>query len=379
MANVSVDHITHRYREDDGNTFVAVDDFDVDIEDGEFIVMVGPSGCGKSTTLEILSGLLAPTEGRIRFGDEDVTDLPARKRDIAMVFQSYALYPHMTVKENMAFPLKQRQNISGDVAAEKVTGAAEMMGIGDLLDRRPGDLSGGQKQRVALGRAIVRDPEVFLMDEPLSNLDAKLRREMRVELQELHSQLGTTTIYVTHNQEEAMTMADRIVILKNGKIQQIGAPQDVYENPANRFVADFIGEPSMNFFDGEVSSTDDATTFRFAGSDVSVSIGSPTRSTGDGVLGVRPEHIETADAGDGQVTGDVRLIEPMGSHYEAHIVMPSGDDAVAILEPDTEIQEGDEIDLAFAPGRVHLFDYATGERLSGDESAPTSASTRPTN
>ena len=363
MARVSIDQLTHRYSDGKGNATVAVEDFDVEIADGEFVVLVGPSGCGKSTTLEILSGLSSPSEGRIRFGDEDITGQPARSRDIAMVFQSYALYPHMTVKENMAFPLKQRQGKSGSEAAARVEEAAETMGIGDLLQRRPSDLSGGQKQRVALGRAIVRDPEVFLMDEPLSNLDAKLRREMRVELQELHAQLGATTIYVTHNQEEALTMADRIIVLDKGEIQQIGPPQEVYENPANRFVADFIGEPSMNFFAGEATRTDEGTVFHFAGCGETVTLDRTVRRPGDSTLGIRPEDIELGAETIGDITGTVRLIEPMGSHYEAHATLPSGDEAVVALAPDTTVEEGDDIDLSFASDDLHLFDPATGDRV----------------
>jgi multiple sugar transport system ATP-binding protein len=371
MARVTVDSITHRYRDGNGNATVAVEDFDVEIDDGEFIVLVGPSGCGKSTTLEILSGLLAPSEGRILFGDEDVTDQPARSRDIAMVFQSYALYPHMTVKENMAFPLKQRQGKSGSEAAARVEEAAEMMGIDDLLQRRPADLSGGQKQRVALGRAIVRDPDVFLMDEPLSNLDAKLRREMRVELQDLHAKLGTTTIYVTHNQEEAMTMADRIIILNHGEIQQIGAPQTVYEEPANRFVADFIGEPSMNFFAGEATTEGESAVFRFADCDASVTVATTSTQVGESTLGIRPEDIEIVDEGTGDITGRVRLIEPMGSHYEAHVTLPSDDDAIAELSTDTDVAMGDDVDLQFSRDALHLFDGRTGERLTTQPAKPT--------
>jgi multiple sugar transport system ATP-binding protein len=359
MASVTLNEITHQYY--DGNdAMVAVEDVDLEIEDGEFVVLVGPSGCGKSTTLEILSGLLQPTTGQVLFGDEDVTDQPARKRDIAMVFQNYALYPHMTVTENMAFPLKQRSGITGEKATDIVTDAAEMMGIDDLLDRLPGDLSGGQRQRVALGRAIVRDPEVFLMDEPLSNLDAKLRREMRIELQELHAELGTTTIYVTHNQEEAMTMADKIVILNHGEIQQVGPPQTVYENPANRFVADFIGEPSMNFFNGRITTDgfvigDDADPVSLNG--VAVPAGR------DAVLSVRPENVATVAPGDGDIDGTVRLVEPLGSHFEAHVSLSNGDDVIAMLETDTAVEEGDSIGLQFERDSIHLFDAASGERF----------------
>jgi multiple sugar transport system ATP-binding protein len=363
MASVTLRGITHRYYEGSGSV-TAVEDIDLGIEDGEFVVLVGPSGCGKSTTLEILSGLSQPTEGRVFFGDEDVTNQPARKRDIAMVFQNYALYPHMTVEENMAFPLKQRGDVTGRESARAVEDAASTMGIDEKLDRLPGDLSGGQRQRVALGRAIVRDPEVFLMDEPLSNLDAKLRREMRVELQELHAALETTTIYVTHNQEEAMTMADEIVILKQGEIQQVGPPQRVYENPANRFVADFMGEPSMNFFRGRIIDGDPPS-FDFEGQrtdPIPLSNGS-VRPDQEVTFSIRPEHIDPVDPEESDIFGEAALIEPMGSHFEAHVTLDSGDSVIAMLDPDTRVREGDRLGLRFDRTRVHLFDAATGARV----------------
>ncbi|WP_135855093.1 ABC transporter ATP-binding protein [Halorussus salinus] len=362
MASVTLDNITHRYYEDNGDATVAVDDIALEIEDGEFVVFVGPSGCGKTTTLETIAGLLQPSEGTVRFGDRDVTPDPARKRDIAMVFQSYALYPHMTVKENMAFPLKQRQGITGEPAAQKVTEAAEMMGIDDLLDRMPSDLSGGQKQRVALGRAIVRDPDVFLMDEPLSNLDAKLRRQMRIELQELHSELGTTTIYVTHNQEEAMTMSDRIVIMNRGEIQQVGRPQEIYDDPANRFVAEFIGEPSMNFLDGHVGA--DGETIQLHNTTITVA-GLTGASDAAVAVGIRPEEVELVSDG-GDLTGEIRLIEPMGSHFEVQVEVGAGTSVTAMVDTETNLRTGDEVDIVMNESAVHVFDARSGEAYDVD-------------
>src|SRR6056297_2798092 len=249
MADLKLDNVTKVFTDDDGSDIVAVDDVSFDIEDGEFLVLVGPSGCGKSTTLRMVAGLETVTSGRISLGGTNLVGRDPQDRDIAMVFQSYALYPHMTVQENMSFGLEESTDMADDEIERRVSETAEMMGIGDLLDRKPGELSGGQQQRVALGRAIVREPEVFLMDEPLSNLDAKLRSQMRTELQRLQEDLGTTTIYVTHDQTEAMTMGDRIAILNDGELQQVGTPLECYHEPANVFVAGFIGEPSMNFFD----------------------------------------------------------------------------------------------------------------------------------
>ena len=248
MAQLTLDEVTKTFQDDDGE-IIAVDQVSVDIEDGEFLCVVGPSGCGKSTTLRMIAGLEDITRGEIRLDGQIINDQPPARRNVAMVFQSYALYPHMTVRENMAFGLEESTDMPDDEIDERVEQTAETMNIGELLDRRPTELSGGQQQRVALGRAIVRDPEVFLMDEPLSNLDAKLRSSMRTELQRLQEELGVTTMYVTHDQTEAMTMGDRIAILDGGRLQQVATPLECYHQPANQFVAGFIGEPSMNFFE----------------------------------------------------------------------------------------------------------------------------------
>ncbi|MGM0449013.1 MAG: ABC transporter ATP-binding protein, partial [Methanobacteriota archaeon] len=251
MARLELDSVTKRFGEGDGSV-LAVDDVDVDIADGEFLVLVGPSGCGKSTTLRMIAGLESITDGEIRLDGRRMNERGPAERDIAMVFQSYALYPHMTVRENMRFGLEESTDLDGDEMDRRVEDTAALLDITELLDRKPGALSGGQRQRVALGRAIVREPKAFLMDEPLSNLDAKLRSEMRTELQQLQANLDTTTVYVTHDQTEAMTMGDRIAILDAGELQQVATPLEAYHRPANRFVAGFIGEPSMNFVDCDV-------------------------------------------------------------------------------------------------------------------------------
>jgi multiple sugar transport system ATP-binding protein len=259
MGDLRIENLTKAFPSaEEGGRIIAVDDVSITVEDGEFLVMLGPSGCGKSTTLRCIAGLETPSGGRIRLGDDDITNKEPKARDMAMVFQDFALYPHMTARENMSFGLKMKTDQSGDAIADRVQETAEMMGIGDLLDKKPKALSGGQKQRVALGRAIVRDPDVFLMDEPLSNLDAKLRTSMRTEIQRLHRKLEVTTVYVTHDQTEAMTMSDRIAVLNDGTLQQVGPPDEVYHHPVNQFVAGFIGSPSMNFLPVEVAERDGA-------------------------------------------------------------------------------------------------------------------------
>ena len=250
MGRITIDNVRKEYDSDTG-TIRAVDDVSLEVEDGEFLTIVGPSGSGKSTLLRMIAGLEDITAGQIRIGDTVVNDIAPQNRGVAMVFQNYALYPHMSVRKNMSYGLKLTTDLTKGEIDERVEETAEMMGIGDLLDKKPNNLSGGQQQRVATGRAIVRQPEVFLFDEPLSNLDAKLRLHMRTELQRIQEDLETTSVYVTHDQTEAMTMSDRIVILSNGTIQQVGTPAEVYAEPVNRFVADFIGSPSMNFFDVE--------------------------------------------------------------------------------------------------------------------------------
>ena len=334
----------------------------VDIPDGEFVVLVGPSGCGKSTLLRMIAGLEEISRGEIAIGGRVVNNLPPKDRDIAMVFQNYALYPHMTVKENMAFSLKLAR-APKSVIEERVGKAAQILGLGQLLDRYPRQLSGGQRQRVAMGRAIVRDPQVFLFDEPLSNLDAKLRVQMRTEIKELHQRLRTTSVYVTHDQIEAMSMADRIVVLQLGVVEQVGAPLELYDRPVNLFVAGFIGSPAMNFID--------ATLRRADGSAVAVAADGtrlpvpPDVAGRDGqpiVYGIRPEHLEFVPAGQG-LSVDVVVVEPTGA--ETLIVSRlAGTEIEAVFRERHRLNPGDRIGLAPQLGAVHVFDKATGQRLA---------------
>jgi multiple sugar transport system ATP-binding protein len=329
----------------------------VDIPDGQFVVLVGPSGCGKSTLLRMVAGLESISAGTVSIGDRVVNHLPPAKRDIAMVFQSYALYPHKTVAQNMGFALKLRK-LDKATIRERVNRAAEILDLKPYLDRYPRQLSGGQRQRVAMGRAIVRDPQVFLFDEPLSNLDAKLRVQMRTEIKELHQRLKTTTIYVTHDQIEAMTMADKIVVMQAGRIEQVGAPLDLFDRPANVFVAAFIGSPSMNLLNG---------VFR-AGAAPKVEIGSLTLTAPadtaavDGqavIFGVRPEHLALATDG---FEAQVSVVEPTGS--ETLVFLRAGGTELVTLFRDRHVfKPGDILKLAPRPEAVHLFDAATGKRL----------------
>jgi multiple sugar transport system ATP-binding protein len=306
---------------------------DIDMADGEFVVLVGPSGCGKSTLLRMIAGLEPITDGEIEIGDRVVNELEPKDRDIAMVFQNYALYPHMTVEKNMGFSLEHRGASKAEIA-ERVNWAADILGLSTLLQRRPGQLSGGQRQRVAMGRAIVRNPQVFLFDEPLSNLDAKLRVVMRGEIKGLHRRLKTTTVYVTHDQVEAMTMADKIVVMNAGKVEQVGTPTELFDRPANTFVAGFIGSPAMNFIPGPVlGDADDVT------------------------VGVRPEHFEIADTG---VAVTVTLVEPMGS--DTQITGKVGDtEIIAMFHRRLDVDVGDVLTLR--PNETHRFDAASGIRL----------------
>ncbi len=326
---------------------------DVDIADGEFVVLVGPSGCGKSTLLRMIAGLEAITSGSISIGAKVVNNLPPAERDIAMVFQNYALYPHKTVAANMGFALKMRGMAKRDVET-KVNRAAGILGLTPYLGRYPRELSGGQRQRVAMGRAIVRDPQVFLFDEPLSNLDAKLRVQMRAEIRELHQRLKTTTVYVTHDQIEAMTMADKIVVMRDGRIAQVGAPLELYDRPANIFVAGFIGSPAMNLFDGET----DGTLFRAEG--FSLDLDRAAVAAGRKVtFGIRPEHLRLADSG---IPAEVVVVEPTGS--ETHVVARTGGrELVAVFRERHAFRPGDRLHLAPEPGMAHLFDGDSGERI----------------
>jgi len=364
MASVTLQDLTKRFEK-----VMAVKDVNLEILDKEFVVFVGPSGCGKTTTLRMIAGLEEATDGAIRIGDRIVNDVPPKDRNIAMVFQNYALYPHMNVYKNMAFGLKLRRTPRPEIE-RRVREAARILGIEELLDRKPRQLSGGQRQRVAVGRAIVRQPEVFLFDEPLSNLDAKLRVQMRAELIKLHYQLEATMIYVTHDQVEAMTMGDRIVVMNNGEIQQVGAPMEVYDHPVNLFVAGFIGSPAMNFFEG---------TLEVQNSDLWVDLGkfglklprSGMKLYGDYVhrpvtFGIRPENIA-----DHQVPGEtlqervatkVSVVEPLGS--EVMVELSAGDHTfVARLDPTTTARPMQEMAVYFDMNRFHLFDAQTGMNL----------------
>ena len=325
----------------------------VDIPDGEFVVLVGPSGCGKSTLLRMIAGLESISSGTISIGDRVVNNLPPAERDIAMVFQNYALYPHKTVAANMSFALKMARMSKVEIDA-RVTRAADILGLKPYLDRYPRALSGGQRQRVAMGRAIVRDPQVFLFDEPLSNLDAKLRVQMRSEIRELHQRLGTTTVYVTHDQIEAMTMADRIVVMRDGRIAQIGAPLELYDNPANVFVAGFIGSPAMNLFSGEVTADG-----RFQGSGVTFPMQTSQPAGRKLTYGLRPEHLKLVDTG---LPVTVVVVEPTGS--EIHLILRAGDEEMtAVIRERQNFQPGQQLHVAAEPGMVHLFDTETGRRI----------------
>ncbi|MEO3388088.1 sn-glycerol-3-phosphate ABC transporter ATP-binding protein UgpC [Mesorhizobium sp. CAU 1741] len=333
---------------------------DIDIPDGEFVVLVGPSGCGKSTLLRMIAGLESITDGEIRIGDKVVNDVAAKNRDIAMVFQNYALYPHMTVAENMSFALKLRGEPKATIE-KAVKRASSILGLDELLQRYPKQLSGGQRQRVAMGRAIVRDPKVFLFDEPLSNLDAKLRVQMRSEIKELHQRLKTTTIYVTHDQIEAMTMADRIVVMQAGLVEQVGTPLELYDAPANVFVATFIGSPSMNLYNGTIENGEAGLVLRMdQGAVLPVPQDCPAVAGHKVVFGIRPEDILIAD-GPG-VVARISTVEPTGA--ETLLLCKVGDiTTVVISRTRPTVGPGDEIALSFPAERLHLFDQATGRRL----------------
>jgi ABC-type sugar transport system ATPase subunit len=358
VSQVALEGITKRFGD-----VVAVNDVTIDVDDGEFLVLLGPSGCGKSTVLRIIAGLEEPSGGTVRIGDRIVNELDAKDRDVAMVFQSYALYPHMTVGRNIEFPLQARR-VPRSERAERVAEAARIVGLSDLLDRKPGQLSGGQRQRVALARAIVRRPDAFLMDEPLSNLDAKLRVQTRAELVELQRSLAVTVIYVTHDQVEAMTMGHRIAILDHGVLQQLDAPQQVYARPANLFVARFIGTPPMNTINGRLyrGGSDvafDAPGFRVA---LSPAMAHAATTITDAVLGVRPEDLHLDPAG--TIHAKIALIEALG--HERHLIAHLDDGQLLIVRQassETPPRDGEVVRLTASSDALHLFDSATGERV----------------
>jgi multiple sugar transport system ATP-binding protein len=361
---VEIDNLTKTFGD-----LTAVDDVSMTIEDGEFVTLVGPSGCGKTTTLRCLAGLETPTEGTIAFDGEDVTDQTPQEREIALVFQDYALYPHMTARRNIAFALEDG-GMAADEVDGRVTDVAEMLGIERHLDKKPANLSGGQKQRVALGRSIVRDPDIFLLDEPLSNLDAKLRIKMRAELQQLHDDIDTTTIYVTHDQEEAMTMSDRIAILNHGELQQIATPEEVYTRPANEFVAGFIGSPSMNFLpcstrDGLVET--DAFSLEVPGAE------DPSVTT----LGIRPEDV-VVNGDDRLAEATVSVFENVGAYNIVYLDVPGlAEDLVAQVPPAQHLPPGDQVTVSLDVDRVHLFDEVGNAVRSPDVYSEQGLTTQP--
>ena len=364
VAGVQFEGVSKIY----GDGIRAVDRLDLEIEDGEFMVLVGPSGCGKTTALRMIAGLEDISEGVLRIGDKVVNHVAPRDRDIAMVFQSYALYPHMTVYDNLAFGLKLRKMDKGEID-RRVKEGAEILDLGRFLDRKPRALSGGQRQRVALGRAIVREPSVFLMDEPLSNLDAKLRVQTRAEIARLHQRLGTTTIYVTHDQVEAMTMGDRIAVMRDGILQQVGTPQELYDHPVNIFVAGFIGSPSMNFATAKADGKD-----LMLGGAKLVLTGEParaaeTRPDGANVLiGFRPEHLELANGASTENTvqfpAKVDVVEYLGNEELIH-AQAEGNEIVALLPSDKKVTPGQDVQLAVPMEKLHIFDPESEQALAG--------------
>ncbi|ATI41563.1 glycerol-3-phosphate ABC transporter ATP-binding protein [Pacificitalea manganoxidans] len=353
MASITMKNLVKRY-----GAATVIPELSLEIRDTEFVVLVGPSGCGKSTLLRVLAGLEPISGGELYIGDDLVNDVPPSRRDIAMVFQDYALYPHMTVRQNMGFALEMRGMPKAEIA-ERVDTAARLLDIGKLLDRRPKALSGGQRQRVAMGRAIVRNPRVFLFDEPLSNLDAKLRAQVRAEIKALSEKLKTTMVFVTHDQVEAMTMADRIVVLKDGEIQQVGTPEEVYNRPVNQFVAGFIGSPAMNFNTvthraGRLHLTD--------GSSQPLPSGVTLPENAQVVLGVRPEHFIVSDTDPDALSVEVTLTEPLGSETLVHFNL-AGERVIATVPPDHRVDAHGRLSVRIAMDKAHLFDPETGAAL----------------
>ena len=353
MAGVSIRNVYKSF-----NAVKVIQGISMDIQDGEFVVMVGPSGCGKSTLLRMVAGLETITSGEIAIGERVVNDLEPKDRDIAMVFQNYALYPHMSVYDNMAYGLKNRGVPKREIEA-RVAEAAKLLAIGDFLKRKPRELSGGQRQRVAMGRAIVREPQAFLFDEPLSNLDAKLRVAMRIEIRRLHNRLKATSIFVTHDQIEAMTMADTIVVMNQGRVEQVGAPAEVYRSPATRFVATFIGSPAMNLLPGRVTAPGQVET---AGGRLSFDAAAFQAEAGDVEIGIRPEDLRLAGPGDGALAFAKDFAEELGATRLFHGTV---DDAAVVVAMSGPAPAGDSFDLAVAPEAVHLFDPESGNSLRG--------------
>ena len=358
MARIALENVDKTY----ANGFVAARNLSLEIADGELLVLVGPSGSGKSTVLRMMAGLERVSGGTIRIGERDVTELPPQERDIAMVFQNYALYPHMTVRQNLGFGLSIRKQPPAMID-QRVRTVAASLGLDALLDRKPAQLSGGQRQRVALGRAIVREPLAFLFDEPLSNLDAQLRVETRVELARLHRKLGATMVYVTHDQSEALTLGDRIAVLRDGVLQQLATPMELYSKPANRFVAGFIGSPGMNFLEGTLGR--DGRGAIFTAPDLRLELpGESLPQTGTVVLGVRPQHLTVGGGGDGSLRGEVAVVEPMGNEQIVYVTLASGSRVVAVAPPEPAVKPGEAVSIAVRANAVHFFDAETGTRIS---------------
>ncbi|MFO1060521.1 MAG: ATP-binding cassette domain-containing protein [Dongiaceae bacterium] len=363
MASVTLRQLKKLYGE-----VPAVDGIDLEIADGEFLTLLGPSGCGKSTALACVAGLERPTDGAIVFDGRDVTDLEPHQRNVAMVFQDYALYPHMTVQQNMSFGLKQ-QRLDGATIDRQVAAAADLLGLGPLLQRRPAELSGGQRQRVAVGRAVVRNPAVFLLDEPLSNLDAALRVKTRTEIKRLQRELGVTSIFVTHDQEEAMVLSDRVAVIRSGRLQQIGPPMEVYREPRNLFVASFIGSPAMNLLEVEAGVADGAIAATLAGQRLTLPLATVAAGSLPRIgqrrkllLGIRPTDLVVGAARDQQLAGTVFLVEPVGPVTYVDVDL-GGQVLKATCDPDAAPATGDRLLLGFASGRVRLFDPESEDRL----------------
>ncbi|CCM80207.1 MULTISPECIES: ABC transporter ATP-binding protein [Rhizobium] len=354
MTDLTIRNVTKRY-----GALTVIPQLSFRIEDGEFVVLVGPSGCGKSTLLRMLAGLEEISGGELLMGKEVINDRPAKERDMAIVFQNYALYPHMTVAENMGFALKLRKRPRAEID-ERVDKAAAILGLGSLLDRYPRALSGGQRQRVAMGRAIVRDPQVFLFDEPLSNLDAKLRVQMRAEIKALHQRLKITTVYVTHDQIEAMTMADKIVVMNEGRVEQMGTPLELYDRPADIFVAGFIGSPSMNFLPATVSASSGPVLNTPEGVNLPIE-GMGLNGRSEVTYGIRPEHLELGETG---IPAEVVVVEPTGSETQLYVTV-GGRDVNVVLRDRVDVRPGEKVWLAPRKGCAHLFDPKSGMRITG--------------
>jgi ABC-type sugar transport system ATPase subunit len=362
MSTVTFTNVTKRY-----GPVTALESLELTIADGEFVSLLGPSGSGKSTTLNLLAGLIAGDAGTIMIGDRDVTQLPPEKRDLAMVFQNYALYPHLTVMENIAFPLDaQRPRLDKAEIARKVTQVAETLGVGNLLGRYPKEISGGQQQRVALGRAMVRDPRVFLLDEPLSNLDARLRIRMRRDLKALHQQIRSTIVYVTHDQSEAMTLSDRVAVFANGRLQQVAPPAEIYDRPVNTFVANFVGDRETNFLEATVSGSNERPVVSFEGREIALAQRRyHNLPKGPVTLGVRPEAVAIQPEGAGALKAEVIMTELAGAEQFVYLRLATGTEIGCRSDPrDRAVAAGQIVDIGFDPARIHLFHAETGDALS---------------